>query len=434
MIQSQASIPAYTSERKRTRPHAHERTCAKGLSDVPYLKLSHSGRSESQPSTLAQKSTFKPQKHLADIAGIEVYGLSVIVKRHSTIKKPAKFERGNITELSAKSLARLAFVAFNTQADFRSMVTLTYPAEYSNDGRAVKADLNAFLVWHRKLFPGEKYLWFLEFQERGAPHFHVLSTVDLVSHGKLSTITRNSGKQWQTRWETWQRLESYWKQRGGGDTSWEVMQEKDGGKRYAAKYATKAYQKRVPEAYQNVGRFWGYSREGVKPDPEGIYLCDETMLREALIKGGWEYLPGEGQTVWRELYQAADRLDIDSLAECKTIEPLTNDQLIYAFTGQVPKLVIRDDQQSPPRLEYRCLACGATQDRWHGQCPHCNQWHTIMGFPQQERSEEDAQRNNGKHLHPQEAAQEKSAASGPARACGSHPAGELRRSPIALRT
>ena len=75
----------------------------------------------------------------------------------------------------------MAFVAANTAVIFKTMITLTYPAVWPGNGRLVKKQLRAFLKFAvHNLFPRPEdaeriaYLWFLEFQARGAPHIHLL--------------------------------------------------------------------------------------------------------------------------------------------------------------------------------------------------------------------------------------------------------------------
>lgn len=54
------------------------------------------------------------------------------------------------------------------------MITLTYPREYSKDGQTVRKNRDNFLRFCRREFGNPDYLWFLEFQRRGAPHIHLL--------------------------------------------------------------------------------------------------------------------------------------------------------------------------------------------------------------------------------------------------------------------
>ena len=74
-------------------------------------------------------------------------------------------------------------IAQATDVEFRSMLTLTYPRQFPKDGHIVKKDLNALLQKVRRNIEGE-YLWFLEFQTRGAPHIHLLLTGKDISPRK----------------------------------------------------------------------------------------------------------------------------------------------------------------------------------------------------------------------------------------------------------
>jgi hypothetical protein len=84
--------------------------------------------------------------------------------------------RGRIFGMSAASRKRL-FDQLNQvkRSAFRDalFVTLTYPAEYSLNWREWKRDLQAFLKRLCREYPRVSVLWRLEFQRRGAPHFHL---------------------------------------------------------------------------------------------------------------------------------------------------------------------------------------------------------------------------------------------------------------------
>lgn len=53
-------------------------------------------------------------------------------------------------------------------------LTLTYPSEYPSEYRVWKAQLRAFYKRIRRRWPRAAWFWRLEFQKRGAPHFHLL--------------------------------------------------------------------------------------------------------------------------------------------------------------------------------------------------------------------------------------------------------------------
>lgn len=65
----------------------------------------------------------------------------------------------------------------------------------------------------------------------------------------------------------------------------------------------KMRQKTVPELYQNVGRFWGCTRD-VPPKPLDIIRCTEDDIRG--VMKGQTYAPREDRPVYRVLYNASE--------------------------------------------------------------------------------------------------------------------------------
>jgi len=205
---------------------------------------------------------------------VEVFrrDLSVSWEYVSLPNRVATSVRGEVEELSLKSRARLAWVANNTSVEFAAMITLTYPAIFPKDGKVVKSHLKRFLQRLKRRCGSVSYLWFIEFQRRGAPHFHVLVTKEggAVGRGWLS-------KAW------FEVVGSRDEKHILAGTRVEFLRSKDGAARYVSKYAYKTWQKSVPEDYRNVGRFWGHSVD-VKPKPKGKFdvTCDgeiESLLR-----------------------------------------------------------------------------------------------------------------------------------------------------------
>lgn len=236
------------------------------------------------------------------IVGAQVYKNDVLIVRdkgQSPIARPA---RGDVQEFTFDSRQRLAFVACNTDIVFRTMITLTYPAEYPTDGIQVKKHLHTFFMWLRRdLGSKPSYLWFLEFQKRGAPHFHIL--LDWTLPG-----SRADTKAFRFRVaSSWYRIVgSQDPKHLAAGTRAERIRKPDGAARYAVKYALKMRQKKAPSDYHHVGRFWGASRD-VKPTPKKTVRCTEDDVRGALE--GWPYAPDEKHPVYRMLYGVADRFD-----------------------------------------------------------------------------------------------------------------------------
>lgn len=145
----------------------------------------------------------------------------------------------------------------NCTAQYRAMITLTY-SSCPTDGRAVKRHLTAF-AWQLsayKLQPTSLF-WILEFQRRGSPHYHLMSThyVPKWAISWLWHFASNSPPKTATNVQTIRK----------------PLQ-------YALKYAQKLEQKQVPAQYQSVGRLWGVigSREmfHVERDVVGIPRSD----------------------------------------------------------------------------------------------------------------------------------------------------------------
>lgn len=231
------------------------------------------------------------------VKGVEVYKSDMVVVRHTQPKgeiKPVK--RGGIKEFSAQSRRRLAFVASNTSVEFMSMVTLTYPSEYPGDGWMVKDDLRMFMNAMDLKLGKFEYLWFMEFQKRGAPHIHILTDINLF-HVKQWEHMR----QWiAERWFNVVNSGDDRHKRAG--TRFEKLRSSDGGSRYAVKYAKKMRQKDVPPSFRNVGRFYGYS-QGVKPKIVGFYPISGYDLMKIL--NDWPYSPESESDLYKVLFNTS---------------------------------------------------------------------------------------------------------------------------------
>lgn len=155
--------------------------------------------------------------------------------------------RSNIDGLSVKSGRGLKQLLDNVPErllPWRSLLSLTYPEEYPKDGRVVKRHLNTLAMWLKRYF-GEDFAgaWVMEFQDRGAPHLHLL-TNGFMPHRLL-------GRRW-------------YEIVGSGDDRHlkaGVRAEKPRGNLAAyllKRYLRKGKQKIVPPDFIFPGRMWGH--------------------------------------------------------------------------------------------------------------------------------------------------------------------------------
>ena len=83
-------------------------------------------------------------------------------------------KRGAVQVFSAASRKRL--FEFMHQIEFYRLtfITLTYPRVWPSDGKEVKKHLRRFRARLERKFGKLRVMWRMEFQDRGAPHFHLL--------------------------------------------------------------------------------------------------------------------------------------------------------------------------------------------------------------------------------------------------------------------
>lgn len=179
--------------------------------------------------------------------------------------------RGNISELSDASRRRLVERARNLPG-LQCILTFTFPdARYSDDVRPFMTDGRYVKGLHQRLRKalvrrGLAGFWFLEFQRRGAPHFHVFCV------GTLSQEARDSLR------ATWAKMVGsacpHHYRRG---MDYQLLRKREAAAGYAAKYSAKSEQKTVPDHYRGIGRFWGVF--GPLPEPEVIRVAPVEVVQ-----------------------------------------------------------------------------------------------------------------------------------------------------------
>lgn len=195
------------------------------------------------------KITYKRPPTLA-INKIKKSGTKTKEKAQDKQKKGGGL-RGKIKEFTKHSAKRLKLFMNNAKAKWSNMITLTYPQNFITNGEEVKYHLNRF----EKFLNSEnaKYCWVIEFQENGSPHFHIILD-KFINYKKVA--------------ENWYKIvnsgnENHLK---AGTRTEKLRVGRAGAISYIRKYVSKQWQKKVPENYQNVGRFWGGSKGLLNPE------------------------------------------------------------------------------------------------------------------------------------------------------------------------
>jgi len=196
-------------------------------------------------------------------------------------------KRGVITAFSQASRKRLGWVY--EQGPWVSMLTFTYHDIFPHDFKESKRHLNNLKKWlHRRNI---KFLWVLEWQRRGFPHYHVW----LDKQFDDVPLWEDSGKNsWRPIMEEWLKITGQENDDKAKDfsfhqgqyTNWVVTVNSN----YACKYANKNEQKVLPGPWEDVkrfGRWWGCSRD-LKLEKEVIEVaCDDACPEksQATIRG-----------------------------------------------------------------------------------------------------------------------------------------------------
>lgn len=196
-------------------------------------------------------------------------GYRLVLEGRKSNRKPGF--KGPISDFSDSSRRNLAWNYAN--GHWCGMLTLTYPRlEQVPSREQTKRDIHQFLKMLTK--NGIHYLWILEFQRRGYPHYHVwvgrnlTDTTDPVTGDRLRRHFP-----WRRCMISWLRIIGQQHNPSARSVAlhpmsyvpWEVRV----GNNYAAKYADKRKQKGLPVSDDGTkiayGRWWGKSTDSVLP-------------------------------------------------------------------------------------------------------------------------------------------------------------------------
>lgn len=224
---------------------------------------------------------------------LEVFHTDVKVKKALPVPRPEPWvvtPRSKIFRFSEKSKSNLLHVCRNSGHLVKSQFCLTYHESWVKDGLAVKAQMNHFVTALKRLSPEEVfYLWVLEFQERFAPHFHFFSNIDASQEWPGVPFL------YPVQQEEITRLWVYRVQRlhAPGSLQTEAFHNHKknffpwsmkSGSYVVKEYIEKSVQKDVPEDFQNVGRFWGNSRNMIPRS----YIVDPDEVQDVYLQGAVE--------------------------------------------------------------------------------------------------------------------------------------------------
>lgn len=184
--------------------------------------------------------------------------------------------RKEIKDFSKASRGRLlrALASINQEETaLPDFLTLTYPGEFSGDWREWKKNLDALNHALVRRWPSVWGVWRLEFQKRGAPHFHFLLFDGAQVEGKkvwdaarqkdrIIPDPQSEHNREVMEWisKTWYRIVKSGDPRHlAAGTRIEPIQTWEGMSYYASKYLAKLPDEGgfVPAKYEGTGRFWG---------------------------------------------------------------------------------------------------------------------------------------------------------------------------------
>lgn len=204
-----------------------------GAAGLSYAQISPFSIS---PSFSPSSVTFYPDASLIQVR-----------KAHFVLGRRGGGVRGRIRGFSrsARRSLMLLHAKIDQQQALPLFVTLTYPAEFSHEPGQWKRDLDTFAKRFRRRYPAGCFVWKLEPQKRGAPHFHL----EVWGVGFVDAL-KWVGKAWFEVVGSGDLLHLY------AGTSVQQVRSWRGVSSYVSKYMAKV-QTDEQEFWAYPGRWWG---------------------------------------------------------------------------------------------------------------------------------------------------------------------------------
>ena len=196
---------------------------------------------------------------------------------------------GDINSFSPKSRNRLLRKLFRVNCPDKQLpifITLTYPKNFPRSGKIWKEHVQAYIRQIKTDPICRKWVWKLEFQKRGAPHFHIIVYPSApVGKNTLLELREFTARSW-------------YKIVGSGDekhfrAGTQVAQAHNRKQlvSYLSKYISKDT---VPIEYAWVGRFWATSADFEDDPVIEIQLNDQQVVDARRLAK--RYLKAQGKS------------------------------------------------------------------------------------------------------------------------------------------
>jgi len=193
--------------------------------------------------------------------------------------------RGAIKRFSADSRRRLLKHVARIDLEnlgYRPMfITLTYPDKWADSSAVWKRHIEAMRKRLEREYGQHATLWKLEFQKRGAPHFHLI-WFRRTSVGEIRKLRRNLSVQWAAVVGSGDEKHIY------AGVQADFARSKRGVMFYASKYAAK-----LDGIEREVGRRWGLWNWAMVPTRRlviqlapGAYHAVRRVLKRLRVKNG----------------------------------------------------------------------------------------------------------------------------------------------------
>jgi hypothetical protein len=253
-------------------------------------------------------------------------------------------ERSEIHEFSAQSRSRLIREVSSYGALSPVFVTLTYGKDYP-DPQTTKLHLKAF--WRRiaKKHPDYWAVWKLEYQKRGAPHYHLLV---YCIKGK-PRIDKDFLKK------------SWWQATGIPNLRTEIkkLRSHRGGIWYATKYLakTEVYQPVPTKASEGAGegalsdppgpgRFWGIMSRKNCPDNKTEFMLSPTQYKYLVSQA----LHGLAEFLVKQDIVKEYNIKMREVGELMTEDMITEKAKMLVRKSRVPVHLLSDEMGLISRL------------------------------------------------------------------------------------